>query len=163
MRVQTVPITPQRFARLLLGAWLWLLKYALFLCVAQTAEPWRRKAQRGVRDLILLRAATLMAKRRPRARYRPTPPPDFARAPSPNILRAVCGAYVRKRLRARSPGAAVAAIMAALQDIEALARRIVRRLPRGLTRIRPLRMTQTAPVLVFESAPSPRAVGADTS
>lgn len=168
MRARAAPrpnIDPSRFRRWVTFAWLWLLRYAAFLCFgdASGAALWRRRARRAVRDLILIRAAALMPVRPERRRRRRAPPPGWAYAARPaSILRAACGSYVRRRLRARSPGHALAALFRALQDMEALARAIVKRLPRGLTRTRPLVLTRACgePLSSQSSAPAPIA---DTS
>lgn len=141
MRAAPAPDNAKRFQRLVTYAWLWLLAWAVILC-ADDGSRWRARARRGVRNLILLRAAALIGVR-PRPRHRHAPPPGFSRAdviPCGRILRAAFGAELRRRLRARGAGQALAAVFRALQDIEQLARAIAKRLPRGLTRLRPIRL-----------------------
>ncbi|MBX3511099.1 MAG: hypothetical protein KF700_07850 [Hyphomonadaceae bacterium] len=149
--------TAQRYQRWRLLVWLWLLRMAAILCCAGRGATERQHAYRAVRNLILVRAVQLAA---PIARRRKGGPPR--RAPRVNILRAAFGSALRKRLRGGAAGQTVAALFRALQDIEALARHIVRRLLRGLTRLRPLR-PRPAAARASDGAPGAIPCGADTS
>jgi hypothetical protein len=78
-------------------------------------------------------------------------------------LRRVAGSWLRRSL-ASEGGAAlrISRLLAALADLDTLARRLVRRLRRGLTRLRPIVMTR-APQSACTSLAEPAPCAADSS
>jgi hypothetical protein len=132
MQPPTFPVTPLRLARL--TAWARLM----LAFVAQVADipafaPFDDyhlfRLRRMVAELVVIRAARRLLHLRRRKLPASTPP---------GHMRAVIGASLRRRLRARGVGARIACLREAFACIDALAARLARRLARGLTRRRPI-------------------------
>ena len=107
------------------------------------AHSWLDKIERVLCSIVLLRAVRLL---------RPAPAPRHSprRRKVRQVWRAVMGSALRKALRSRDLHRRIAALS---QDIGALVARLLKRLPRGLTRRRPFLArregrTVSAPTLV---------------
>lgn len=151
--------SPSRLARLIA----WLL--AMLNWVAGPRRPGRRLARfawltsdvlvHAVRNLILIRAAGMLAPREPPAR-RNYAPPGFRRRLNPRALRRAAGGV---RLRRAVPlKASCAELTAALRSLD----RIAARIARYLTRLRPMLLRhppQTHATTLF----SPSACAHDSS
>jgi hypothetical protein len=159
------PISHQRLQRFHRWAMLWLKWFAAFLDAAAGAAPLSQQAQaighrwldgveRLIVDIVILRAAR---------RVRPCNKPcEFSehRQKQTGFRRAVIGSAMRRALRPKDLRRRIEALS---QSIEALVERVLRRLPCGLTRRRPIapRREQRAPALRQQSVFS--APLADTS
>lgn len=132
-------------------------------------EAWARPALMRMSKLlgclIMLRAINLIPSPRPRLLAHPLgAPPGFARRrATPGVaLRAAIGSALRRRLRGRGLAARLSMLFAALQDAEALARRLALRLARRLTRLaRIIAVRPPADLILSCAAPAPAA--ADSS
>jgi hypothetical protein len=132
--MKTAPhfISAHRVTRFTTWAKLWLQWFAAVLPLLLFHDPARvrRELARSARmaaNLVVLHAARRLGPLRPRRR------PPIKRA---GMLRALKGSRLRRRLRARDPAARFFAILAVMRDLDAEAARLVRHLPRGLTRLR---------------------------
>jgi hypothetical protein len=168
-------VSAHRLARLLAWARLALAWAAMVLfsedaplldlrrCIRRVRLLSLDRLARMVRNLVIVRAAQMAGPRARRRTVRAFAPPGFARRMRPSrILRSCGGSALRRVLRDRDPARRMARITEALRDIDRLARKLVRRLRRGLTRLRPLVMRRPPSSLVCSfAAPAPFA--ADTS
>jgi hypothetical protein len=168
MRAPPSPIlTPLRLARLFRWAWLWLVKYALYLIEGgERAEAHLRAMKHAVGCLILLRAAAMTpARARRRLLHPPSAPRGFRKRRCQSrgrMLRAALGSHLRRRLRARGRAQRVLALLSALWNSEALAARLSGRLTRRLTRLCPL-LPIRPPADRLTLRPCVAPAGADTS
>jgi hypothetical protein len=168
-------ISNHRLARLLAWARLALAWAAMMLfsdsaplldlrrCIQRFRLLSLDRLARLVRNLVIIRAAQMAGPRARRRSARASASPGFVRRMRPaRILRSCGGSQLRRVLRDRDPARRMARIIEALRDIDQLARKLVRRLRRGLTRLRPLVMRRPPSSLVCSlAAPAPFA--ADTS
>lgn len=168
-------ISAHRFARLLAWARLALAWAAMMLfsddaplldlrrCIRRFRLLSLDRLARMVRNLVIVRAAQMAGPRARRRTARSFAPPGFARRKRPaRILRSCGGSALRRALRDRDPARRMTRIIQALRDIDQWARKLVRRLRRGLTRLRPLVMRRPPSSLVCSLA-APAAFAADTS
>lgn len=143
---------------------LWLKWFGAFLAGAEAFAPftkaatrqahlWLDQIERGVFAVIILRAAPRLRLVRP-ARHSPV------RRNETQILRAIIGSVLRRRLRNRDLRARIEALS---QDIDALVARLVRRLQRGLTRRRPIVSRPEKRTRMCERAQLKRVVADDSS
>jgi len=137
---------------------LWLQAFAAILLFLVDADPAcvRRELQRMARfvsTLVFLHVAL---------RFRP-PRPKTWRHPVPRagMLRAVKGGCLRRRLDGRDPVARFFAILSVMRDLDAEIARLLKRLARGLTRLRVILPERSASALAA-SALTP-VCAADTS
>jgi hypothetical protein len=175
---RSIICSEHRLARFVAWARLALAWIAMMLLSDETPRASRRIVRRRyclldlgvmtrlVRNLVIIRAGQLSQRRR---RRRPilldSAPAGFTRRTRANAaaLRRTAGSWLRRRL-AGEGGAAlrVSRLLAALADLDTLAGRLVRRLRRGLTRLRPIVMTR-APQHARTSLAEPAPCAADSS
>jgi len=119
---------------------LWLTWVAAFLAEAsafaplsrqatQIAHRWLDRAERLLIDIVLVRAAR-------RVRRLPTLKHAAHHRRETHLTRAIIGAAMRRALRPKHLDQRIAALS---QDLQGLIARLLKRLPRGLTRRRPIR------------------------
>ena len=166
-----------RLARYLAWARLALAWIAMMLLSGETPRARRRIVRRRyclldpgvmtrlVRNLVIIRAAQLSRRRRRRPNLLDSTPADFTRRTRVDAawLRRVGGSRLRRSLTSEGGVAArISRLLAALSQIDALARRLGRRLRRGLTRLRPIVMTRV-PQDACTSLAEPAPCAADSS
>ena len=133
-----------RLTRFLTVVWLRLLRMLGRLLAGEA--PCREDLNamsRFVASFILIRACRQLD---PNPRRAPREPPANAapgftrRAPARSyaFVRAAVGSKLRRRLRGRTPLAHIAALIRAILNLGALTAQLVKRMKRGLTRLRPL-------------------------
>jgi len=139
MRFVAPPISELRLRRYHRWMLLWLKWFAAFLDAASRFAPlseqattiahqWLDRIERVLVNIVIIRTAPFVrAVNRPRRAGRPLT--------EDQIRRAVIGAAMRKSLRTRDLRRRIAALS---QDPGDLAARLLQRLPRGLTRRRPI-------------------------
>lgn len=164
MRLNAPPISELRLQRYQRWMLLWLRWLAAFLTEAgasaplsrqaeQIAHQWLDKVERLLVDIVLIRAA---------ARVRPLRALKHSayRREEAHMARAVIGSAMRRALRPKRLDQRLTALS---QDLQGLVARLLKRLPRGLTRRRPIRMRREmrAPTIAFVGAQAP--LCADTS
>lgn len=141
MRLNAPPISELRLQRYQRWMLLWLKWLAAFLSeterfaplscqVTEIAHQWLDKIERLLIDIVLIRAA-------PRVRTIPTLKHAAHRRAETHMRRAIVGAATRRALRSRRLDQRITALS---QAVEALVARLLKRLPRGLTRRRPVRV-----------------------
>jgi len=158
------PISELRLQRHHRWMLLWLKWLAAFLSEAgalaplsrqaeQVAHQWLDKVERLLINIVLIRAAR-------RVRTIPTLKHSAHRRDETHMRRAIIGATMRRSLRPDRLDQRIAALS---QGVQSLVTRLLKRLPRGLTRRRPVRTRpQTrAPEVAFVCVPAPQS--ADTS
>lgn len=143
---------------------LWLKWFAAFLVQAGALAPFSRQAtqiahqwldciERILVGIVLVRAAK-------RARTIPGLKHSTHRRTETHMSRAIIGSAMRRALRPKRLDQRIAALS---QDVLGLVARLLKRLPRGLTRRRPIRtrpdMCSVARALVCDNA----VLSADTS
>jgi hypothetical protein len=140
MRFVAEPISDLRLQRFHRWAMLWLKWFAAFLDAVDAFAPlskqveeighlWLDRIERIILAIVMLRAA-------PRVRsIRPHRPFALHRLKQSALTRAVIGAAMRRSLRPKSLRQRIDALR---QNIDALVARLLKRLPRGLTRRRPI-------------------------
>jgi hypothetical protein len=140
MRFAAQPISDLRLTRFHRWAMLWLKWFAAFLDAAGAVAPvstqaerighaWLDRIERVILAIVMLRAA-------PRVRCIRTHRPFAVHSLKQDALsRAVIGAKLRRALR---PKPLRARIEALTQSIDLMVARLLKRLPRGLTRRRPI-------------------------
>lgn len=166
MRFVAQPISDLRLQRFHRWALLWLTWFASFLDAAGAFAPlsmhaeaighrWLDRIERVILAIVMLRAA-------PRVRALRTKRP-FAlhRLKQSALARAVIGAELRSALRPKGLSQRCETLRRI--SISALVARLLKRLPRGLTRRRPIRTRPEAPIAHAPSAPTAPACAADTS
>ncbi|QGZ95666.1 hypothetical protein [Terricaulis silvestris] len=138
MRFNAPPISKHRLNRYHRWMLLWLTWFAAFLREARTFAPfsaqataiahkWLDRIERLLTNIVLLRAA-------PRVRLNSTPKHSPRRKTETQRRRAISGSAIRRALRSKDLNQRIAALS---QNVDALVARLVKRLPRGLTRRRP--------------------------
>jgi len=162
------PLTSARLARYFAWAWLWLMKYAVFL-VEGSPEARRHLhlMARTITRLALARAVKRFASRRAAKFTRPpSAPPGFVRRRKlkpKHMVRAAIGSALRRRFRGRSAGARFAALINALFELDALVDRLAKRIARRLTRICPLVAVRPPADSLASRVCAPAPLCADTS
>ena len=166
MRFVAEPISSLRLQRFHRWALLWLTWFAGFLDAAGGFAPLSKHAERiGHRRLdrierVILAIVMLRAVPRVRA-LRTKRPLALHRLKQSALPRAVIGAKLRRALRPRQLRQRCDALRRI--SINALVARILKRLPRGLTRRRPILARPEARIAQAPSAPFANARAADTS
>lgn len=165
MRFVAEPISRHRLSRFHRWAMLWLAWFAAFLEAAGDFTPLSKQAQtighkwldqieRVILSIVLLRAVRHIRRVHPRkgvAQYRRN---------DTSFHRAVTGSAMRRTLRSRDLRKRIEALT---QSLDGLVARLLKRLPRGLTRRRPIiarAETRDTEAPSVERAP---AIAADTS
>lgn len=163
MRSSAPPISELRLQRFHRWALLWLKWFAAFLNAASAYAPLSKQATTiGHRwlDRIEIVLVSIILVRTAR-RIRPVRAPKHChRRTEAYLKRAIIGSAMRRMLRPRRLDQRIAALS---QDTEALVARLLKRLPRGLTRRRSVR---TRPEMRGEEGARVRAnapLAADTS
>ncbi|MFZ2028703.1 MAG: hypothetical protein WAU68_00210 [Vitreimonas sp.] len=166
MRFVADPISHLRLQRFHRWALLWLTWFAGFLDAASAFAPlsthaerighhWLDRIERVIIAIVMLRAV-------PRVRaLRTNRPFALHRLKQTALSRAVIGAKLRRALRSKGLAQRCEALRRI--SISGLAAHILKRLPRGLTRRRPIRTRPEAHIAEALSAPFAIARAADTS
>jgi len=154
MRFVAEPISDLRLSRFHRWAMLWLKWFAAFLDAAGALAPisvqaerighrWLDRIERIILAIVMLRTV-------PRVRcIRSHRPFAVHRLRQGALPRAVIGAKLRRTLRPKSLRARIEALT---QSIDSLVARLLKRLPRGLTRRRPIITTPQAHPAVTQRA-----------
>lgn len=140
MRLSVPPISELRLRRYHRWMLLWLKWLAAFLAetgafaplsrqVEQIAHQWLDKIERLLIDIVLIRAA-------PHVRTIPALKHSPHCRDETHMRRAIIGSAMRRALRSNRLDQRIAALS---QDVQALVARLLKRLPRGLTRRRVVR------------------------
>ncbi len=148
MRVTAPPISEHRLNRYHRWMLLWLTWFAAFLREARALAPfstqataiahqWLDRIERVLTNIVMLRAA-------PHVRSIVPPKHSPRRKRETQMRRAVIGSAMRRMLRSNDLSQRIAALS---QNVDALVERLLKRLPRGLTRRRP-----------HHARPEPRAI-----
>jgi len=165
MRFVAEPFTQHRLQRFHRWAMLWLAWFAAFLDSASAFAPvtkqvetighrWLDRIERIVMAIVMLRAVRHV--RGMQAREGVAEHRRKERA----LARAVVGSALRRAIRSKDLRERIARLQ---QDIDALVARLLRRLPRGLTRRGPIkRRRDSSAIDAFLDAHYPTAVS-DTS
>jgi hypothetical protein len=138
MRFNAPPISEHRLQCAQRWMLLWLKWFAAFLREARAFAPfsdqatriahqWLNRIERLLVSIVMLRAA-------PRVRLQNLLKHSERRKIETHLRRAIVGSGMRRNLRSRD---LIERIVALSQDIDALVARLLKRLPRGLTRRRP--------------------------
>jgi hypothetical protein len=138
MRFSAPSISEHRLNRFHRWLLLWLTWFAAFIKEARAFAPfsaeataiahhWLDHIERLLISIVLLRAA-------PRVRLNNTPKHSPRRRIETHMRRAIIGSATRRTLRATDLNQRIAALS---QDVAVLVQRLLKRLPRGLTRRRP--------------------------
>jgi hypothetical protein len=138
MRFNAPPISEHRIHRRHRWMLLWLAWFAAFLKQARAFAPFSAQAEaiahqclnrieRLVVSIIMLRAA-------PRVRFITSLRHSSHRRVETHMRRAIIGSALRRALRSKDLNQRIAALS---QEVGALVARLLKRLPRGLTRRRP--------------------------
>ncbi|MFZ2030534.1 MAG: hypothetical protein WAU68_09520 [Vitreimonas sp.] len=165
MRFVAQPISDLRLQRFHRWALLRLRWFASFLDAAGACAPltkqartighlWLDRIERVLLAIVMLRAVRyvrFIKSRRPFAVHR---------LKQSTLSRAVIGSALRRSLR---PNDLRQRIEALAQSIDALVARLLKRLPRGLTRRRPIRAVPEAGVVRFRRCVAQPALTSDTS
>lgn len=119
-----------------LAAWFALkLQWLVFVCSVWMATGWRGRPRqldqvaRAAQNLVLIRAAEMRRFLLPRTTHR------FGRRER-QTNRKLAGSALRRAARGRDHASRLFAILALIRDIDAHAARLLRRLRRGMTRLR---------------------------
>jgi hypothetical protein len=166
MRFVAEPISHLRLQRFHRWALLWLTWFSGLLEAAGAFAPLTKQAERVGHlwldriERVILAIAMLRAAPRVRALHTKRP---FAlhRLKQGALSRAVIGATLRRALRPKQLRQRCETLRRT--SISALAARILKRLPRGLTRRRPIRARPEARIVQAPSAPFAPLRAADTS
>jgi hypothetical protein len=164
MRFNAPPITEHRLQRAQRWMLLWLKWFAAFLREARAVAPfsdqaatvahqWLGRIERLLISIILLRAA-------PRVRGNIPPQHSPRRRIETHMRRAIIGSGMRRALRSKDLHQRIAALS---QDVDALVARLLKRLPRGLTRRRPHRTRREGRPIAPAIAHAEAVLAADTS
>lgn len=140
MRLNAPPISELRLQRYHRWMLLWLTWVATFLAevcafaplsrqATQIAHQWLDRAERLLVSIVLIRAAA-------RVRTIPTLKHALHRRRETHLTRAIIGSAMRRMLRPKRLDQRIAALS---QNLQSLVARLLKRLPRGLTRRRPVR------------------------
>lgn len=164
MRVNAPPISAHRLQRLQRWMVLWLNWFAALLSelrvsasfsaqATAAAHQWLDRIERVLTNVVILRAAPLVRGACP-------PKHSARRRIEAHRRRAIIGSALRRTLRAKDLHQRIAALS---QNVDRLVARLLKRLPRGLTRRRPHRTRPEALCIVRASVESAFAPLADTS
>jgi hypothetical protein len=164
MRFNAPPIPEHRLHRYHRWMLLWLTWFAAFLREARAFAPfsaqataiahrWLDRIERLLVNIVLLRAA-------PHVRLNNTPKHSPRRKTETQMRRAVIGSAMRRTLRSKDLNQRIAALS---QDVDALVARLLKRLPRGLTRRRPHHARPEPHGVARAIAYAEAALGPDTS
>ena len=151
----------QRYQRWML---LWLRWFTAFLDAVEAFAPlsaearaiahcWLDRVERALISLVLLRVV-------PRIRARNSPRHSAYRRKEAALWRALVGSRLRQTLRAKDLRQRIAVLS---QNIEPLVARLLRRIPRGLTRRRPIPVCRKARMCDMPRVVENAALCADTS
>jgi hypothetical protein len=165
MRFVAEPISQHRLSRFHRWAMLWLAWFAAFLDAASGFAPlatqaqtlshlWLNKIERIIVAVVLLRAAPRVRRVNRRGGISEHRRNDSA------VTRAVIGAAMRRALRARNLHERIQRLS---QDIDTLVARLLKRLPRGLTRRRPIKAHPELRIAKRQSPLLALPCGTDTS
>jgi hypothetical protein len=165
MRFDAPPISDLRLSRFHRWAMLWLTWLAGFLDEAAAFAPlsaqaktiahrWLDQIEWLVMGIVIIRAARQLRRAPPSRRVR------AHKLKTKALRRAIFGARLLRRLRAKDLRTRIAALRA---DVGALVAQIRKRLPRGLTRRRPIAPRPEAGALEALAQPPAPALRADTS
>ncbi|MFZ2030610.1 MAG: hypothetical protein WAU68_09910 [Vitreimonas sp.] len=141
MRFVAEPFTQHRLQRFHRWAMLWLAWFTAFLESARLFAPitaqveeighrWLDRIERVIMAVVMLRAVTRVRRVTPRKGV------DEHRRKDSALARAVVGSALRRAIRSKDLRERIARLQ---QDIDALVARLLRRLPCGLTRRRPIK------------------------
>ena len=120
---------------------------------AVIAHQWLNKIERLLVSIVMLRTA-------PRVRIQNPLKQSDRRRIETHLRRAIVGSALRRDLRSRDLTERIAALS---QNVDALVARLLKRLPRGLTRRRPHRMRPDMRPIARVEAFAEAALCADTS
>jgi hypothetical protein len=165
MRFVAEPISDLRLQRFHRWAMLWLNWFAVFLSAAGAFAPLSRQAQgighgwldrieRIVMAIVMLRAVRHVRRVNPRKGVAEHRRKDSA------LARAVVGSTLRRSLRSKDVCERIERLT---QSIDALVARLLRRLPRGLTRRCPIIARREMRMLNLCDAYAPFPLLSDTS
>jgi hypothetical protein len=164
MRFNAPPISEHRLNRHHRWMLLWLTWFAAFLGEARAFAPfsaeataiarrWLDRIERLLVSIILLRAA-------PRVRGNIPSKHSPRRRIETHMRRAIIGSAMRRNLRSKNLNQRIAALS---RDVDALVARLLKRLPRGLTRRRPHHMRPESHSAACAVACAEAALSPDTS
>jgi hypothetical protein len=164
MRFNAPPITEHRLQRYQRWVLLWLKWFTAFLRetrafapfsdqAATIAHRWLDRIERILTGIVMLRAG-------PHVRATNTPKHSARRRIETHMWRAVIGSAMRRALRSKDLNQRIAALS---QDVDALVARLLKRLPRGLTRRRPHRTRRETRPIARAIAYAEAVLAADTS
>ena len=140
MRFNAPPISEHRLQRAQRWMLLWLKWFAAFLREARAFAPfsdhataiahqWLNRIEHLLVSIVMLRAA-------PHVRFNNALKHSAHRRIETHMRRAIIGSAIRRALRSKDLQKRIAALS---QNVAALVARLLKRLPRGLTRRRPHR------------------------
>jgi hypothetical protein len=164
MRFNAPPISAHRIHRYHRWMLLWLTWFAAFLKQARAFAPfsaqataiahrWLDRIERLLVNIVLLRAA-------PHVRLNNTPKHSPRRKTETQMLRAIIGSAMRRALRSKDMNQRIAALS---QNVDVLVARLLKRLPRGLTRRRPHHARPEPRCIALVVAYAEAALSPDTS
>ena len=164
MRFNPEPFTQHRLSRfhrwaMLLLKWIsaFLDEAMLFAPLSKQAQDiahqWLDRIERGIVAIIMLRAAPHV-RRHPPLKHAEHPRSGAA------FIRAVMGSAMRRPLRSKDLHRRIEALR---QDIGVLVVRLLRRLPRGLTRRRPIKTQHEMRADAWPDVCAPPSLLSDTS
>jgi hypothetical protein len=164
MRFNAPPISEHHLNRYHRWMLLWLSWFAAFLeqtrgfapfsaQVTAMAHQWLDVIERLLVEIVLLRAA-------PRVRLNNTPKHSPHRRIETHMRRAIIGSAMRRSLRSKDLNQRIAALS---QNVGALVARLLKRLPRGLTRRRPHHTRPEPRAIARAIASTEAALSPDTS
>jgi hypothetical protein len=166
MRFVAEPPSDLRLQRFHRCAMLWLKWFVAFLDAADALAPlskqartighaWLDRIERALLAIVMLRAVRHVRRINPRKGVAEQRRKEGA------LARAVVGSGLRRSLRSKDLHERIARLT---QNVDALVIRLLRRLPRGLTRRRPIKARRDKHVLVTQDALcSSHALPSDTS
>jgi hypothetical protein len=138
MRFNAPPISQHRLNRYHRWMLLWLKWFAAFLKQARTFAPLSKQttavAHQCLNRIEHLLVSIIMLRTAPRVRFITSPRHSSRRRVETHMRRAIIGSALRRALRSKDLNQRVTALS---QDVGALVARLLKRLPRGLTRRRP--------------------------
>jgi hypothetical protein len=164
MRFNAPPISEHRLQRAQRWMLLWLKWFAAFLREARAIAPfsdqataiahqWLNRIERLLVSIVLIRAASRV--------HFINPPKHSARRPiETHRRRAIIGSALRRALRSTDLQKRIAALS---QNVETLVARLLKRLPRGLTRRRSYRTRPEMRLITHVEAFADATPLADTS
>jgi hypothetical protein len=164
MRFNAPPISQHRLHRHHRWMLLWLIWFAAFLKKARAFAPFSAQAtaiaQRWLDRIERLLTAIVMLRAAPHVRSTNTTKHASRCKIETHIVRAVIGSAMRRALRSKDLTQRIAALS---QDVDVLVARLLKRLPRGLTRRRPHHTRPEARGVARAIAHAEAALAPDTS